>query len=110
MIDKLIGLVKDGFSGKIYATHATRDLCALMLLDSAKIQENDAEYHNRKHRSDNEPEKQPLYTVENVQQVMQQFVSHSYEQWFHIHPDVRVLYRDAGHILGNTSVTLDINE
>jgi len=103
-------LVKDGFSGKIYATNATRDLCALMLLDSAKIQENDAEYYNRKSRGAHDPEKHPLYTVENVQQVMQQFVSHNYEQWFHIHPDVRVLYRDAGHILGSASVTLEIKE
>ncbi|MBL7809907.1 MAG: MBL fold metallo-hydrolase [Saprospiraceae bacterium] len=103
-------LVADGFRGKIYATHATRDLCALMLLDSAKIQESDAEYNNRKFRQEGEPEKKPLYTVEDVQQVMRQFVSYNYEQWFHISPDVRVLYRDAGHILGSASVTLEIQE
>lgn len=106
-VPKLVG---DGFRGKIYATHATRDLCALMLLDSAKIQENDAEYHNRKQRRSDEPEKQPLYTIENVQQVMKQFASFNYEQWFHIHEHVRVLYRDAGHILGSASVTLEIQE
>ncbi|MDX1911918.1 MAG: MBL fold metallo-hydrolase [Saprospiraceae bacterium] len=103
-------LVRDGFRGAIYATHATRDLCALMLLDSAKIQEGDAEYYNRKRRHFEEPEKQPLYRVEDVQQVMRQFVSYNYEQWFHIQPNVRVLYRDAGHILGSASVTLEITE
>lgn len=103
-------LVRDGFKGKIYATHATRDLCALMLLDSAKIQENDAEYHNRKFRSNDESEQQPLYKVEDVQQVMKQFASFSYEQWFHISPDVRVLFRDAGHILGSANITLEIRE
>jgi len=106
-VPKLVG---DGFRGKIYATHATRDLCALMLLDSAKIQENDAIYYNRKQRRANEPEKQPLYTIENVQQVMRQFASFNYEQWFHIHEHVRVLYRDAGHILGSASITLEIQE
>lgn len=106
-VPKLVG---DGFRGKIYATHATRDLCALMLLDSAKIQENDADYHNRKQRRADEPEKQPLYTIEHVQQVMKQFVSFNYEQWFDIHENVRVLYRDAGHILGSASITLEIQE
>ncbi len=105
-VPKLVG---DGFGGKIYSTHATRDLCSIMLLDSAKIQENDAEYHNKKKRSD-EPAFSPLYTVENVQQTMEEFVSFNYEQWFEIHPGVRVLFRDAGHILGSANVTLEIQE
>ena len=102
-------LVADGFRGKIYATHATRDLCALMLLDSAKIQESDAERDNR-HRREGDPEQQPLYTQEDVAQVMRQFASFNYEQWFHLSPDVRVMYRDAGHILGSASITLEIQE
>lgn len=106
-VPKLVG---DGFRGKIYATHATRDLCAIMLLDSAKIQENDAAYFNKKHRKEDDPEKIPLYTLEDVQQVMRQFASFNYEQWFYIHENVRVLYRDAGHILGSATVTLEIKE
>ncbi|MBX2890741.1 MAG: MBL fold metallo-hydrolase [Saprospiraceae bacterium] len=102
-------LVADGFRGKIYSTHATRDLCALMLLDSAKIQEGDADYHNR-HKALNEKDVQPLYTTGDVAKAMRQFASFNYEQWFHIHPNVRVLYRDAGHILGSASVTLEIKE
>lgn len=99
-------LVADGFRGKIYATHATRDLCSLMLVDSARIQEGDAAYHNKKRLRDHE--EKPLYTVEDAQRAMRQFASFSYEQWFHVHPDVRVMYRDAGHILGSASVTLEI--
>ncbi len=102
-------LVKDGFRGKIFATNATRDLCAIMLLDSAQIQEGDAERHN-KHLREGEPEQMPLYTLEDVQITMRQFASYNYEQWFHIHPDVRVMFRDAGHILGSASVTLEINQ
>ncbi|MEO6038706.1 MAG: MBL fold metallo-hydrolase, partial [Saprospiraceae bacterium] len=102
-------LVSNGFKGRIYATQATRDLCAIMLLDSAKIQEGDAEYHNRK-KAFEEPVRVPLYTVEDVAQTLKQFVGYNYEQWFDIHPKVRVLYRDAGHILGSATVTLEITE
>lgn len=102
-------LVSDGFRGPIYATHATRDLCNLMLLDSAKIQEGDAERDNR-HRTPEEPERQPLYTVEDVAKTMRQFAGFNYEQTFHVHPDVVVMFRDAGHILGSASVNLQIRE
>ncbi|MCC6462538.1 MAG: MBL fold metallo-hydrolase [Saprospiraceae bacterium] len=102
-------LVADGFRGKIYATHATRDLCSIMLLDSAKIQEYDAQYKNRK-KPKAEAEVQPLYVVEDVRTALSQFVGYNYEQWFHVHPKVRVMYRDAGHILGSASVTLEIQE
>jgi len=102
-------LVRSGFRGKIYATHATRDLCALMLMDSAKIQEGDAERDNR-HKREGEPDRSPLYTQEDVSQAMQQFVGFNYEQWFDISPDVRAMYRDAGHILGSASVVLEIRE
>lgn len=105
-VPKLIG---DGFRGTIFATHATRDLCSIMLMDSARIQEADAVYQN-KHRALNEPEKKPLYTVEDVRNAMSMFASYSYEQWFRVHPKVRVMFRDAGHILGSASVTLEIQE
>jgi metallo-beta-lactamase family protein len=100
-------LVKDGFKGDIYATHATRDLCALLLLDSAKIQEGDADYHNKK-KHDDQPEQEPLYSMQDAQRTMRQFIGYNYEQWFFIHPAVRVMYRDAGHILGSASVNLEI--
>jgi len=102
-------LVADGFKGTIYATHATRDLCAIMLLDSAKIQEADA-YHDNKRRPPGTPERSPLYTTEDVSNAMSRFAAFGYEQWFHVHPRVRVLFRDAGHILGSASVTLEVQE
>ncbi|MEM7574129.1 MAG: MBL fold metallo-hydrolase [Bacteroidota bacterium] len=100
-------LVKDGFAGKIYATHATRSLCSIMLLDSAYIQEKDAEYWNKKHRNAKN-QREPLYTIKDVKPTMDRFTALPYRGWHHIHPDVEVQYRDAGHILGSASVTLRI--
>lgn len=104
-------LVKDGFRGTIYATHATRALSAIMLLDSASIQEKDAEYDNKKaEKRGKKADFEPLYTSEDVQKAMTLFASYSYERWFNIHPNVAVLFSDAGHILGSASVTLKITE
>lgn len=109
-------LVKDGFHGHIYTTHATRSLCGIMLLDSAKIQELDATYHNRKlmrkrkWKRNKHKLKDPLYTDKDIPQTMSQFVGIAYEHWIKIHPDVKIMFRDAGHILGSASVTLHIKE
>lgn len=107
-------LVADGFAGNIFCTHATRSLCAIMLLDSAKIQERDAEYYNKRQLK-KPPEKRralqdPLYTTKDAQLAMNQFVGVGYDRWFEVHEQVRVQFRDAGHILGSASVTLEIRE
>lgn len=111
---RLPKLVKDGFQGVIHCTHATRSLCAIMLLDSAKIQERDAEYYNRRNEEEIERGKEraaePLYTSGNVETTMKQFASYGYDRWFKIHDKVEVLFTDAGHILGSASVTLRIKE
>ena len=104
-------LVKDGFKGCIHSTHATRSLCAIMLLDSAKIQERDAEYYNKKLRKKKKSKKKPripLYKSEDAAEAMRYFFSYAYEKWFRISDEVEVLFRDAGHILGSASVTLRI--
>lgn len=106
-------LVKDGFQGKIYATPATRDISSIMLMDSAKIQETDAKYQNEKVAKKHKQSKkkvEPLYTIQDAQYAMRFFATYNYEIWFHVHPKVRVLFRDAGHILGSASVTLEIQE
>jgi metallo-beta-lactamase family protein len=107
-------LVKDGYNGPIHATHATRSLCAVMLMDSAKIQENDIEWFNekiiRKKRQSKEPLREPLYTTDDIGPAMVKFEGHGYDKWIQIHPDVQVLFRDAGHILGSASLTLKIKE
>lgn len=100
-------LVKDGYKGDIFCTSATRDLCSIMLLDSAFIQEKNAEYANKR-RVKEEPEIVPLYNGEDTQKALSQFVGISYERWFHILPNVQVMFRDSGHILGSASVTLKV--
>lgn len=111
-IGRVPRLVRDGYEGSIYSTHATRSLCALMLLDAALIQERDAEFYNKRilPKKKNEEAREPLYTSEDVKATMDRFVSYGYDRWFNIHPDVEVLFRDAGHILGSASVTLRIRE
>jgi metallo-beta-lactamase family protein len=111
---RLPRLYKQGFRGPIHATHATRSLSTILLLDSAHIQEKDAEYYNRKNekhqKKSGHDHREPLYTSHDVDMVMRQFVGYGYDQWHNIHPDVRVLFTDAGHILGSASVTLEIKE
>lgn len=109
-------LVKDGYPGNIICTHATRSLCAIMLLDSAYIQEKDAEFYNRRilpkrrKKGKKATPRQPLYTKDDVEDTMERFVSYPYNQWLRISEEVEVLFKDAGHILGSASVTLRIKE
>ncbi|MCI5080828.1 MAG: MBL fold metallo-hydrolase [Saprospiraceae bacterium] len=108
---RLPKLVKDGFKGDIYTTHATRSLCAIMLLDSAKIHERDAEYYNKRQRKKGSKKRvDPLYTKDDVAQTMELYSGHAYNRWFRIHEQVEVMFRDAGHILGSANVTLRIYE
>lgn len=106
-------LSKKGFTGDIHATHATRSLCSIMLMDSAMIQERDAQYQNNKLRKKGKSSKhfvEPLYSKDDVHMTMQRMVGHSYHSWFRITKDVSVYYSDAGHILGSASIVLRIRE
>ncbi|MEO0557925.1 MAG: MBL fold metallo-hydrolase [Bacteroidota bacterium] len=103
-------LYRDGFRGTVYATHATRDLCAIMLRDSAHIQQKDADFYNRKIRKKGQPEVEPLYDMEDAEGVMNLFHGVPYDKSFTVPGGVEVVYRDAGHILGSASMTLDIEE
>ncbi len=107
-------LVKDGFNGTIHATHATRSLCSIMLLDSAIIQERDAEYFNRRQQKRSPSKRaelrEPLYTSKDIPATLNLFASYGYNRWIPIHENVEVIFRDAGHILGSASVTLRIRE
>ncbi len=111
---RLPKLFKDGFRGKVYCTHATRSLAAIMLLDSAKIQEYDAAYYNKrqakKRKKKDRTTRIPLYESIHVAPTMNLFTAHSYDQWFNIHPKVKAIFTDAGHILGSSCVTLKIKE
>ena len=111
---RLPKLVKDGFKGSIHSTHATRSLTTILLLDSAHIQEKDADFFNKKNERRRDEEgfayRDPLYTNKDVDATMRLFVGYSYDQWHKIHDDVRLMFSDAGHILGSASVTLEIKE
>jgi len=106
----LPNLVKNGYRGPIYATGATRDLCNIMLYDSAYIQERDIEFVNKKHQKKNEPLIQPLYSIMDVTTAMSQFISINYGQPVQIAKGVRATYLDAGHILGSAVTMLEVEE
>lgn len=106
----LPSLVRGGFCGSIYATSATRDLCAYMLLDSAHLQENDVEYVNRRRRKQGKTPFEPLYTQADAVDTLKRFHSVDYDQPFRPLSGVTVSFRDAGHILGSAIVALDLAE
>jgi metallo-beta-lactamase family protein len=99
-------LVKSGYQGNIHATAATRDLCAIMLADSARIQVKDADFLERRGQEHAEP----LYTPDDAAQVLKQMIGLPYDRWFDVVPGVRALFTDAGHILGSASVLLECTE
>lgn len=98
-------LVERGFAGPIYAQRATADLMPIMLLDAASLAENDAERANRKRR-EGEPETQPLYTRDDVQAAMSRVRPLQYDSADAIFDGVELAFREAGHILGSSTVEL----
>ncbi|MEM9666214.1 MAG: MBL fold metallo-hydrolase, partial [Bacteroidota bacterium] len=103
-------LWKEGFRGKIYATHATVSLCGLMLMDSAHIQEKDLRFVNKRRRRKGEPPVEPLYTADHTEGVLGHFIGVPYNQPFAPLDGVEVIYRDAGHILGSATMVLTVKE
>lgn len=103
-------LVKDGFTGKIYCTPATRELTAVLLEDSAGIQESDVKYENKRRAVEGLPYLTPLYNTEDAQIAMTNFITIEYGDWFTIDENVEVMYTDAGHIIGSAAVHLKIKE
>jgi metallo-beta-lactamase family protein len=101
-------LVRAGFRGPIYCTAATADVTAVMLLDSAKIQQEDAEFLNKHKRRRGEPFTEPLYGVEDAERTAKQLRSEKYFSQFEPVRGVHVTFWDAGHVLGSAIVQLDI--
>lgn len=93
-------LVKDGFKGSVYCSEATAALTEMMLLDSAKLQEEEAEYAARKGFSKH-ANPQPLYTQEDAKNVFPLFKPSMYDKTFPIHSSINIVFRDAGHMLGS---------
>jgi len=102
-------LVGEGFEGKIFCTSATMDLARILMMDSAKIQMQDAEFSNR-HLKPGQEKEEPLYTDEDVIKTVSQMKIVEYEEDFEIEPGIRLQFTDAGHILGSAAVHLTITE
>jgi len=107
---RLPKLVKDGFEGNIYCTHATKDLCDIMLRDSAHIQQMEAEWQSRKNLRKGEPPVKPLYTAEDVDDTMKKFESTCYNALCSLNDDIKFSFINSGHMLGSAFVELYITE
>ncbi len=103
-------LVKSGFNGNIICTYATRDLATIMLRDSAKIQQYDIEYLNKKRARNNQPPLVPIYTMQDALNSLKLFIGVGYERPFLVAPGISLTFYDAGHILGSAIVALDIED
>lgn len=103
-------LYNDGFSGKIYTTKATADLCSIMLPDSGHIQEMEIEWINRKRIRAGKHPVPPLYTAEVAADSLKLFEPCSYDEVLEVNQDIKVRFRDAGHMLGSAIIELWIRE
>jgi len=100
-------MVKLGFKGSIISTYATRDLCTFMLQDSAYIQEREVEFMKKKNMKNIVD---PLYTLEDVQDTLKQFMAISYDYRTEIVPGVFLTFVEAGHVLGSAMIYLEIDD
>ena len=103
-------LVKSGFRGKIYATSATVDLCQIMLRDSAYLQERDVKFVNKKRLKQNKNLFEPLYSSEDVEEAMSNFIGVKYDKVVEIAHNIITTFRDAGHILGSAGISIELKE
>lgn len=103
-------LIRDGFRGQVVTTRLTADLINIMLLDSAHIQEQDAEWKNRKGERAGRAPVEPLYTVEDAQKVAEYVHPCEYNQIIDLCEGVRVKFQDAGHLLGSAFIWVEMTE
>ena len=100
-------LAAAGFRGSVWATPATRELCDVLLRDSAKLQEEEAEFANRKGYSKHRPAL-PLYTVEDAERALRRFKTLEYERTVELSPEFSIRFQPAGHILGSAIVRVEV--
>jgi metallo-beta-lactamase family protein len=103
-------LVKEGFEGQIFCTAATMDLARILLMDSSKIQMQDAEYSNKHRAKRGEPAEEVLYTEEDAIAALSLFKIVDYHQEHEITPRIRFKFTDAGHVLGSAAVHVTVLE
>ncbi|MCR5784454.1 MAG: MBL fold metallo-hydrolase [Eubacterium sp.] len=103
-------MYKKGFRGQVYATNATTQLCNIMLKDSAHIQQTEAEWKNRKAKRSSGEIVVPLYDLADAVNVMQQFVPCPYDTQINVCENIKVTFRDAGHLLGSSFIEMEATE
>ena len=103
-------LIKEGFQGQILTTRLTAELMDIMLLDSAHIQEQDAEWKNRKGARSGAPHIEPIYTIEDAERVREFMTTCEYRETVNLCEGVQVQFSDAGHLLGSSSIIVDATE
>ena len=99
-----------GFRGKIYCTAATRDLCELMLQDTAFIQEQDVRWYNKKMDRQNKPKIKPLFDMSHAQQVMKLFHTVDYDTPYRLNEEIEIQFTNSGHMLGSAIISVAITE
>ena len=104
----LPSLVRSGFRGPIYSTSATRDLCGILLVDSAKIQESDVKYVNKKREAEGKNPFEPLYVLQDAIDTLKRFRTVEFDSPFKPLDDLQVVFHTAGHMLGAAIVELRV--
>jgi len=107
---RLPKLVAEGYTGPIYMTNPTTELLEVLLKDAASLQRRDVEWENKRLRRQGKPEIEPLYTLEDVENTLGALAGKAYGHCFEITEDIRVCFRDAGHILGSSIVEIMVKE
>jgi metallo-beta-lactamase family protein len=102
-------VVREGFGGEVLCNSATKELAEIIMRDSAKIQEADAEYANRKGFSKHKPAL-PLYTADDVTETMSLFRTIEREEWFQVTGPIWARFHDAGHLLGSNMIEVEVRE
>lgn len=103
-------LVNEGFKGTIYTTNATKDLLDVMLKDSAKIQENDADWENKKRKRAGKKAIKPLYTTNDAKNSLKYVKDLNYDSFYKINDSISVRFLNAGHMLGSSIIEIYVKE
>lgn len=101
----LPNLVKNGFTGKIYCTPATKDVCSILLMDSAHIQESDSHFNNKKSKKII-----PIYTIEDAERCLQHFEVIPFDKDFNLNDEISFYFSENGHIIGSGTINITATE
>ncbi|MBB1285990.1 MBL fold metallo-hydrolase [Flavisolibacter sp. BT320] len=103
-------LVKEGFTGKIFCTEATKELATILLYDSAEIQSYEADYINKKREAKGLSPYQPLYTTEDVTDSLELFETVGYDDWIPVTTGAEARFTHTGHLIGSAAITVRVKE